>query len=230
MSRTALLMALMVSLVALGALPACAQAPPAEFLDLAETVAAIDPTPTGDGHLGIIESGVPVQLRFPVPDAMPLAYALNLGNIVGYTGRGGSYQLILRHDGADGPVIHEGPVIAVGDAWNASNREPIDITGALTPDDVARGHIDIFATGIVEGDGWTVYRHDPGRREITASVLRATPELTRLVDMLAETSGRRVTLIPAPQEIALSDGALTLSGSSRIVLAAAAPDPDRFSA
>ncbi len=230
MSRTAVRMALLTAVVLLGALPACAQAPPAEYLGLAETVAAIDPTPIGDGHLGIIESGVPVQLRFPVPDAVPLAYALNLGNIVGFSGHGMSYQLILRRDSADGPVIHEGPVIAVGDDWNASNRAPIDITGALTDQDVARGYIDIFATGIVEGDGWTVYRHDPGRREITASVLRATPELTRLLDTLAQTRERGITLIPAPQDIVLADGALALSPSSRIVLPGAPADEDRFAA
>ncbi len=230
MSRTAVRMALLTTVALLRGLPACAQTPPAEFLDLAETVAAIEPTPIGDGHLGTIESGVPVQLRFPVPDPVPLAYALHLGNIVGYTGRGSSYQLILRRDGADGPIIHEGPVIAVGDNWNASNREPIDITGVLTEDDAERGYIDIFATGIIEGDGWTVYRHDPGRREITASVLRATPELMRLMNTLAQTRERGVTLIPAPQDMVLADGALALSPSSRIVLPGAPTDEDRFAA
>jgi len=211
------------------ALPASGQVPPAPHSDMGEQQPAIEPTPMGEGHAGIIESGTWVHLRFPVPEQMPLAYALNLGNIVGFSGRGSSYRLILRRDAEDGPVIHEGPVIPVGDDWNASNRRPIDITDALTEQHLAQGYIDIFATGIVEGDGWTVYRHNPGRREITASVVRATPELRRLMEALAQMRERGIALIPMPQDITLGDGSLALSAESRIVLEGAG-EGDRFAA
>ncbi len=210
--------------------PAEAQGLPAQYLGMAEQRAAIEPTPIGDGHLGLIESGVYVQLRFPVPAQMPLAYALNLGNIVGYSGRGRSYQLILRRDSEDGPVIYEGPVRAIGDDWNACNREPIDITEALTERHLAQGYIDIFATALVEGDGWTVYRHNPGRREITALVVEATPELRRLMEALEQMRRRNIALIPMPQEIAFDPGSLRLSPASRIVIPAAPAEEDRFAA
>jgi len=200
------------------------------YLDLAQPRAAVEPTPIGDGHLGIVESGNFVQLRFPLPQAEPLGCALNLGNIVGFSGRGSSYRLVLRRDAEDGPIIHEGPTIAVGDDWNASNRAPIDITDAITAEDLQRGYIDIFATGIVEGDGWTIYRHDPGRREITISVAEATPELRRLLSALEQMRERGVAVIPMPQDIVLGEGSLQLSPASRIVLGPLTAERDSFAA
>ncbi len=184
----------------------------------------------GEGHLGEIESGTYVQLRFPVPDEMPLAYALNLSNVVGFTGRGTSYQLIVRRDAEDGPIIHEGPVIEIGDEWNAENRSPIDITDALTEEDVARGYIDIYVTGVVEGDDWTLYRHNQGRREITALVAESTPELRRMVTMLDAMRERQIALIPLPQSAEFRDGTLRLSADSRILLGPLTDDRDRFAA
>lgn len=208
----------------------CVAEMPAEYVDLARPVAAIAPTPIGTGHLGIIESGVPVQLRFPVPAQKPLAAALNLGNIVGFTGNGTSYQLVLRRDAADGPIIYEGPVIADGDEWNATNRAPVDVTAALNDADLRRGYLDVYATGIVAGDGWTVYRHDPGRREITISLLEATPGLRRTIEALAAMRIRGVAVIPMPQQIVLHEGELTLTADSRIILDASAGEDDRFAA
>ncbi|MEA3400045.1 MAG: beta-N-acetylhexosaminidase [Armatimonadota bacterium] len=207
-----------------------AQDRPAAYLDVAEQRAAVEPTPMGEGHLGNLDSGTWVQLRFPVPEQMPLAYALNLGSIVGFTGQGSSYRLILRRDAEDGPVIHEGPVIAVGDDWNASNRDPIDITEHLTEQHLQQGYIDIYATGTIEGDGWTVYRHNPGGREITASVVESTPELRRLIDTLEQMRARGVALIPMPQDLVLEEGSLALADDSRIVLSADPDEGDRFAA
>ncbi len=207
---------------AVGFLATCALAvgaPTEQYLQFAEKIEPLPPTPTGDGHLGQLESGVFVQLRFLVPKEPPLAYLLNLGNIVGYSGKGTSYQLILRRDGEDGPVIHEGPVIPIGDNWNASNRNPINLTDVITPEDCGRGYVDIFATGIIEGDGWTVYRHNPGHREITASVTKSTPELRRLMDNLEAMRQRKVAIMPMPQDLVLEEGDLTLTERSRIVLA-----------
>ncbi|MGD9495082.1 MAG: glycoside hydrolase family 20 zincin-like fold domain-containing protein [Armatimonadota bacterium] len=224
------LAALLVLLPAALCAPHEAQQLPASYLEMAQARAAIEPTPMGDGHLGLLASGTTVQLRFPLPGEPPLAAALSLGNIVGYTGRGSSYQLVLRRDAPDGPVIYEGPVIVVGDQWNAANRAPIDITAQVTDADLERGYLDIFATGIVQGDGWTMYRHDPGRREITIAIAEATPELRRLVETLAEMIERDIAVIPMPQDIALEEGALALDARSRIVLEPGASESDRFAA
>ncbi len=199
------------------------------FADLAKPLDAIAPTPTGTGHIGQIESGKYVQLRFPVPKPLPLAYALKLGNVVGFSGRGTSYKLVLRRDSADGPIIYEGPVITNGDMWNASNRHPIDITAHLKPEDADRGYIDIFVTGIIEGDGWTVYRHNDGR-PIQALVIQAGGELERMIRQEEQTAARGVAIVPAPQRITLADGSLNLSASSRIVLTGPQTDEARFAA
>ena len=201
-----------------------------DFVQLAEKVAGIDPTPIGEGHLGQLESGTCVQLRFPVPKEPPLAYLLNLGNIVGYTGDGSSYQLILRRDAEDGPVIHEGPVIAVGDDWNAANRQPIDLTEVIAPGHCRRGYLDVFATGIVEGDGWTVYRHNPGHREIAASVTESSPELRRMIVTLEAMRQRGIAILPMPQEIVIDPGEMQLTEKSRIILAGRPQPGDRFTA
>ncbi|MCD6351348.1 MAG: hypothetical protein J7M26_04420, partial [Armatimonadetes bacterium] len=94
--------ALVLGLIAL--MPAVAQAQTVggkaslfdEYRSLAKPYAAIEPTPMGEGHLGELKSGAFVPLRFPVPKPMPLGYALQLGNVVAFSGRGTSYKLILR--------------------------------------------------------------------------------------------------------------------------------------
>lgn len=214
-------------------LAACAIAPAqvgGTWSDIGITQPAIAPTPIGDGHLGELASGTFVNIRFPVPADEMLFYGLNLGNIVGFTGKGASYQLILRRDAEDGPIIHEGPVIAVGDEWNAANRAPVDVTASITAEDRARGWIDIFATGVVEGDDWTMYLSNPGRREVTATFITATPEILATMRATAAMRDRGVAVIPMPQSILLDEGDLQLPPRPRIVLAGHTADEDRFAA
>ncbi|MBC7288857.1 MAG: beta-N-acetylhexosaminidase, partial [Armatimonadetes bacterium] len=199
------------------------------FGDLAKTLDALDPTPMGDGHLGQIASGEYLQLRFPVPKPVPLGYALRLGNVVAFTGRGTSYKLVLRRDSAEGPIIYEGPVITNGDQWNASNREPVDITAHLRPQDAERGYFDVYVTGIVEGDGWTVYRHNPNR-PIQVLVIEAGGDVARAIRQEQEMAQRGIAIIPAPQAISPADGSLKLSSTSRIVIAGPQTDEARFAA
>lgn len=208
----------------------CGQPEPLDYLSLAQPRPAIEPTPTGDGHLGELASGAFVRLRFPVPADMPLAYGLNLANVVAFTGGGSSYRLIVRRDGEDGEVVYEGPLVAVGDDWNADNRLPIDITGALTEADLQRGYLDVYLTAIVDGDGWTLYRHNPGRREITALVAEGTPELLRAVGAMEAIRERQLAVIPMPREMEFSAGAMRLGARSRIVLGPLCDERDRFAA
>jgi len=147
----------------------------AQYAESAKRMDAVPPTPAGEGHLGKLPSGKAVQLRFRIPREQVAGYWLHLGNVVGFSGKGSSYRLTLHRDTADGPVLHTGPVITDGDAWNARNRIPIDITDAITPADRKRGYLDIYVTGTVEKDDWTVYRHNPGR-PIFATVAILTPE------------------------------------------------------
>ncbi len=227
MQRT--IVAALICLIAAGSC-VCAQVQGSEYLGLAQPHPVIEPTPTGDGHLGQLESATPVHLRFPTPDAMPLAYGLNLANVVAYTGQGSSYQLIVRRDAEDGPVIYESPVIADGDEWNAENRRPIDVTSALTEADLQRGHLDVYVTAIVEGDGWTLYRHNPGRREVTALIAEGTPELRRVIDTMEAMRERQVAIIPMPRQMQFAEGAMRLSARSRIVLGPLTDTADRFAA
>jgi hypothetical protein len=220
----------LIVLITAAASAAFAQDATDQYLQMGRTQPALAPTPSGEGHVGRLESGESVQTRFPVPDTMPLAYALNLGNVVGFTGQGSSYQLIVRRDVPDGPIIHEGPVVEVGNAWNATNREPIEITEALTEEDLQRGYIDVYVSARVEGDGWTLYRHNPGRREITALVVEATPELQRMTRTLEAMRERQIALIPLPRDAEFADGNLLLTGDSRIALGPLTDDRDRFAA
>ena len=208
----------------------CGQTEPFDYLSLAQPRPAIEPTPTGDGHLGRLESGAFVRLRFPMPEEMPLAYGLNLANAVAYTGGGSSYRLTVRRDREDGAVIHEGPLVAVGDDWNAGNRRPIEILEALTEADLQRGYLDVYLTAIVEGDGWTLYRHNPGRREITALVAEGTPELLSAVGAIEAMRERQVAVIPMPREMEFSAGEMRLGAASRIVLGPLCDEADRFAA
>lgn len=194
----------------------------AEWGEHAARLEAVEPTPVGEGHLGLVESGTPVQLRFPVPGQPAVGYWLSLGNIVAFTGRGTSYRLILRRDAPDGPVIHEGPVITDGDEWNASNRQAVDITEAVTEADRRAGQLDVYATGIVAGDGWTVYRHNPGR-PLLAHAAVPTPEALAQMQAARELERRAVSLIPLPRHIALAPGELPVTPQTRIVHPVGAP-------
>jgi len=130
--------------------------------------AAIAPSPIGTGHLGLLTSGTWQQLRFPVPKGSSGTLGCRLGNVVAYGGGGKSYRLIMRVGSATGPVVYEGPVIAKADDWNLSNAGPIALDGVLTDAHRTQGYIDVFVCGVVEGDGWTIYRHAPVGRRIVA--------------------------------------------------------------
>ncbi len=221
----ALLLALAASVILL---PAIARAQDsATVAEFSKTLPALDPTPSGDSYVSLTTPDAFVQLRFPVPKPLPITYALQVGNIVALSGNGTSYQLVLRRDAADGPVIYEGPVIAGGDAWNADNVRPIDLTARLTAADAQRGYIDIFASAAVTGDGWALYRNNPGR-PITA--LAGTPELRRMAEQAAAVAKRGIAIIPAPQKMVVADGDLKLTARSRILLPKGATDAARFAA
>lgn len=192
-----------------------------------EFLAAIAPTPAGDGHLGLLESGATVQIRFPVPKPLPPQYLLELGNVVAFSGRGTSYRLVLRRDAPDGPVIYEGPTVANGDQWNATNAQPIDIGRSLRAEDAARGYVDIYVSAVVEGDGWTVYRHNAGRPIGVRVPTAESIEAARQAQMAAE---RGIAVIPWPQKITLAAGEMKLSARTRIVLPARATQAARFAA
>jgi hypothetical protein len=135
------------------------------------TLDALPPSPKGNGHLGPLEAGRPIQLRFPVPRAGHLA--LRLGNVVAMTGAGRSYQLVVRKGSAEGPIIHTGKRFEGTDeeaerhlparAWNSNNRAPVDVTEALTDRDRESGTLDVWVTALVTGDHWTMYRDDDGK-------------------------------------------------------------------
>ncbi len=189
-----------------------------EYGEYAQTLKPLEPTPTGEGHLGAIKSGEFVQLRFPVPKRKPLGYWLSLGNIVGMSGRGTSYQLVLRRDSSDGPVIYTGPMVANGDEWNATNRPPINVTEHLREEDFQRGYLDVFATALVQGDDWTVYRHNPKGRRIAALAAVVTPEIERRIAAAKALKEAGLALLPLPQEIELKPGRFALSERTAIVL------------
>lgn len=190
----------------------------------------LDPTPMGDGHLGTIKSGDSVQLRFPVPKGKVVGYWLSLGNIVAYTGKGESYQLILRRDAKDGPVIYQGPVIASGEQFNASTAEPKDITGRLTAADGERRTLDVWATTLVEGDDWTIYRHNSQGRRLASLVAVATPELEAKVAAAKALADLGIAAIPMPQEIKVERAHLRLFEAPRIWLGPGTTDEDAFAA
>jgi hypothetical protein len=194
----------------------------AQWGDVAAPTNALEPTPVGDSHLGLIESGKPLQLRFAVPDKLLLGYWISTGNIVGMSGKGTSYQLILRRDAPDGPVLYQGPVIANGDEWNATNRTPVDLTDKLTDADRARGWLDIYATGIVDGDGWTLYRHNAGRPIVSYAAV-ASPETQRRMAVLQVCAERSISILPAPQELDLATGEFPLTAQTRIVYPVGSP-------
>ena len=189
----------------------------------------LDPTPMGEGHLGPIKSGQFVQLRFPVPKGKVLGYWLQLGNVVAYSGKGSSYQLVLRKGAPDGPVAYEGPVIANGDQWNGSNVESKDVTQAIAREDQDRGYLDLWVTGLVKDDDWTVYRQNPEGRRMAALVAVATPELEKRLAAAKALADAGLAVVPMPQEIELGAGRVALDQPS-IRLAAGTGQDDAFAA
>ncbi len=195
----------------------------------AGTVKPVDPTPAGDGHLGNLPSGASAQLRFALPKVKPLRFQLSFANVVGFSGRGTSYQLVVRRDSPTGSIVHEGPVIANGDAWNGANAESVDLTAAITDADCTAGHLDLFITPRTTDDGWTLYK-DQDARPIRAHLTEDTPEARAARDRGEQLRRRGVSVLPTPQSIALEAGDLRLSARSRIVLPAGADAQDRFAA
>ena len=131
----------------------------------------LPPTPKGVGFLGEHLSGEFVQIRMPL--SREGSIGISLGNVVPMSGAGTSYQLEVRRDAVDGPVVHRGGVYRAtvdaavlhipGRAWAEDNRNPLDITPHLGTEDYERGWLDLFITAHVTGDGWTLYRdHDDG--------------------------------------------------------------------
>jgi hypothetical protein len=194
-----------------------------EFGGATQPLAAIEPTPTGESHVGLVPSGDTVPLCFPVPREPVLGYWLGLANLVAYSGKGSAYQLLLRRDSPQGAVVYTGPVIGNGDAWNASNGTPVDLTECLTPADRERGAIDIYATGIVADDGWTLYRHQPQRPVLAYAVIE-TADTRRQVAAGKVLQARGVAILPVPQELEFSEGTLLLPAGTRILVPPNAPD------
>jgi len=200
-----------------------------EFAEVAVKLEAVEPTPRGDSHIGVVESGKFVQLRFPAPGEEAAGYWLSLGNIVGYSGKGSSYQLLLRRDSEHGPLLYRGPVIVNGDEWNRTNRPPIDITDKLTAADRERGYVDVFVTGVVKDDGWTLYRHSAGR-PILARAAVLTPEMQERLKAAKAMAERGASIIPAPRKIEFHPGEMTLTPDSRILQPGGASGPLRAAA
>ena len=131
----------------------------------------LPPTPKGAGFLSERPSGEFVQIRIPV--SREGSIGISLGNVVPMSGAGTSYQLEVRRDAVDGPVVRLGGVFwgtveaaelhTPARAWATDNQKTLDITQHLTEADYERGWLDLFITARVTGDGWTLYRdHDDG--------------------------------------------------------------------
>ncbi len=200
------------------------------YAEYATRLDAIAPTPIGDSHVGVVKSGDAVQLRFPVPKGKLLGYWLSLGNIVAYSGRGSSYQLVLHRDAKDGPVIYEGPVIANGDQWNGDNGQIKDISSHVTAADQQSGYVDVWATGLVAGDDWTVYRHNPQGRPIQALAAVASPELEAQLAAAKALADAGIAIIPMPREVKLEKAHLRLYESPNIWLGPGTTEEDAFAA
>ncbi|MEI6502845.1 MAG: family 20 glycosylhydrolase, partial [Armatimonadota bacterium] len=176
-----------------------------EYASYAKTLEPLPPTPMGDSHIGLVESGKTTQVRLPVPTPLPVAYRANLSNVVAFSGKGSSYQLVVHRDSAEGPVVYEGPVITSGDAWNQSNAEPIDLTAALKPEDAKTGYLDLFVTGIVKDDGWTMYRYGSGRA-VAALAVTLTPEMQAQIEAGKRMQKLGLALLPLPKECVVAEG------------------------
>ena len=199
-----------------------------EVADLVKDHECLAPTPSGEGFQAL-KPGEAVQLRFPVPKEKPAGFWVGTGSMVALSGKGTSYQLVLRVDAADGPVAYEGPVIRNGDDWNAANRTPVDVGAALTDAHARQGYVDVFAVGLTEGDGWALYRHMKGR-PIRAHVAEVTAEFRASLETAKALAERGIAVIPAPRKIALREGEFRLSAKTRIQLSAKADADDRFAA
>ena len=197
---------------------------------LAKRLDAIAPTPTGTGHLGKLESGACVQIRFPLPKTRPAGFWVGLSNIVGYSGRGQSYQLVVRVDTKAGPLVYEGPTVLNGDRWNATNREPISVTKAITAAHLRQAYVDIFASGIVKDDGWTLYRHDPKGRRVTAQVVVLSERETAQIRTTKALAARGLALLPMPQQLTLAKSDFACSSATRVAVPPDASEAVRFAA
>jgi hypothetical protein len=178
--------------------------------------------------MGPIESGKSVQLRFPVPNLNRPVVGYWLGmehQIVGFSGNGSSYQLVIRKDSADGLVVYEGPVISNGYDWNVSNVQMLDLTDKLTETDHQRGYLDVWVQAIVAGDGWTIYRHNPARPFSAYSTIESADTRQQ-----AELMRRGISIIPVPKNILLREGDFVLSAHTRIVYCVDAPASVGFAA
>lgn len=193
-----------------------------EYSDSCVALGAIEPTPTGEGHLGVLDGAAAVALRIPIPAEAAEAYFVDLGNVVAFSGRGTSYQIVVRRSDPEGEVLWEGPVIANGDAWNTSNREPVDLTAAVTEGDRARGWLDLSVSARVADDGWTMYRSNPAR-PVQAFAAIPTAGAARRAAAVRELADRGVSILPIPHEMSLGKGDLALSPATRIVYEPTAP-------
>ena len=217
-------------ILSIARLAAASELPWDDYGHLAKKLAAIAPTPIGTSHLGRLESGAWVQVRFPVPKSRPAGFWADLSNIVGYTGRGTAYQLVVRVDSNTGPVVYTGPQIASGDAWNAANRERISLSKAITAQHATQGYVDVFASGIVERDGWTLYRHNPaGRRILAHSFVLSAKEQAQILTAKA-LEARGIALLPMPQEVQLRESGFRCSPTTRLTLSPETNEAQIFAA
>ncbi len=200
-----------------------------EYGEFAKPQEAMDPTPAGTGHIGEVASGTFVQFRFSVPEDEAVGYWVRLANVVAYTGKGTSYQLVLRRDAENGAIVHTGVLLTNGDRWNDANRGVVDLTEAITQADRERGYIDVFVTGMVEGDDWTVYRQ--GSRQALAYAAVMSPEMRRQMIAAQALKDSGIALIPMPSSIEVTPGEqLKISASTRIVYPEGASDSIVFTA
>ncbi|MBT5606574.1 MAG: family 20 glycosylhydrolase [Lentisphaerae bacterium] len=172
----------------------------------AQAVEPVRPSPLGEGHLGRLDTGASVRLCYPLPAKEALAaFWLRPCNVVAYTGRGTRYELLIRRDSPNGALVYTGPVATNGDRWNAQNRDRIDLTASVTAADRERGHIDLFISGAVTDDGWTVYRHCSGR-PMPAFVVVLDETTRQALHTMRSLAAAGVSLIPLPSQIELSSG------------------------
>ena len=207
-----------------------------EYAEYVKKVPCIDPTPSGESYVSL-KSGEAAHLRFPVPKERPVGYWVDTSAIVALSGQGSSYQLILHLDAADGPVAYEGPVTAgdpagghaIGDAWNAANRPPANLTAKLTDEHLKQGYVDVFAVALVQGDGWALYKSNPGRL-MQAFIAELSPEVKAAMATAKVMQTRGIAVIPAPQRITLTDGDFKLTAQTKVQVTAKADSEDVFAA
>jgi len=190
----------------------------------------LPPTPKGEWYVDPLESGGVVHIRYALPKKRPLSFKLDIHNIVPLHGGGESYQLQLRRDRADGPVVYDGPVTNCY-FWASHNRSPLEIADWLTDADLARGYLDIYAIGHVRGDKWTMWRNRKGSEwEIQSVSIDDTPELREALAGTELIRKKGICLLPWPREITAKSEDFIVSAKTRIVLRADASEDDIASA